>query len=649
MVGDGSMANSLVWSGILSTPLEETTYCGTSLVKIFDTVITKEQLIGATVRGDASNNLLSVNTVLTEADLTDDNFGFFLFDGWLLVVTEDYADEDGSFSKGMWMESNTESVYQNIIITVPNGGFALPEVYRPYVNTAKKLYEQYVGLGVEDPYVVAENENYISVQFLTEDFKIVDFDADTGAYTATGITFVTYDKRTDLWGDIVDNRTTTSEGTRYYDHWIYSDSDIFFADGTIAVPVNREGWYYNSVKLPNIDDVWTDKETYRCASMAHIPSMGTYGLFLSGNAFIYSSDVPGIKMINSCKSQVYILNDGKWVLNSSADIPAGTEYNQSVYVPHWASYDVVYNSLTDVFLPASEPVHVTYVIDEGYDETSFKIGLTLGLCGKGIVDGELEVAGESVQMYSYNGTMLPALPEWDKTTYPYAYIITDYPINGGHGIIVSSIPLVAIDGVMATTNTLVDIYGYIEGMGLTSWVHSNSCELTEGDGRGNSVIWCSSDIFSDNGSLYLEASDPVPVETFTIDQASFLAGYKAGAELRRLRKSGGGSSVAFVWTVYDDYLDSYAGTYKLSNQTLDHERLNGGTITLATPDGVVLSETISNAVYDPEDDVCRLEFCDNQIMLIICYSDLDPFTVGTWVSMDLGQAGEVTLTVEYAP
>lgn len=99
----------------------------------------------------------------------------------------------------------------------------------------------------------------------------------------------------------------------------------------------------------------------------------------------------------------------------------------------------------------------------------------------------------------------------------------------------------------------------------------------------------------------------------------------------------------------DDYLDSYADTYKLSNQTLDHERLNGGTITLATPDGVVLSETISNAVYDPEDDVCRLEFCDNQIMLIICYSDLDQFTVGTWVTMDLGQAGEVTLTVEYAP
>ena len=29
---------------------------------------------------------------------------------------------------------------------------------------------------------------------------------------------------------------------------------------------------------------------------------------------------------------------------------------------------------------------------------------------------------QTATMYSYNGTVLPALPEWDKETYPYAYI-----------------------------------------------------------------------------------------------------------------------------------------------------------------------------------------------------------------------------------
>lgn len=40
-----------------------------------------------------------------------------------------------------------------------------------------------------------------------------------------------------------------------------------------------------------------------------------------------------------------------------------------------------------------------------------------------------EVESKTKKLYNYNGVELPALPEWDKTTYPYAAITTTAPVN----------------------------------------------------------------------------------------------------------------------------------------------------------------------------------------------------------------------------
>ena len=261
--------------------------------------------------------------------------------------------------------------------------------------------------------------------------------------------------------------------------------------------------------------------------------------------------------------------------------------------------------------------------------------------------------------YLYNGVELPALPDyWDSNQFTHNLIILDNSSDEpAYRLICSENPLRVVgfdsEGLLEYDYNGLDTREGFCDYESGAWVGGSSAMVYGDQGtifRDYELIWADYNVLKADGTTYLAKSDPVPVGggTFTIDQASFLAGYKAGAELRRLRMGGGGSSVAFVWTVYDDYLDSYGGICKLSNQTLDHERLNGGTITLATPDGVVSSETISNAAYDSEDDVCRLEFCDNQLMLIIYYSDSDVFTVGTWVTFDLGQIGEVTLTIEYA-
>lgn len=105
--------------------------------------------------------------------------------------------------------------------------------------------------------------------------------------------------------------------------------------------------------------------------------------------------------------------------------------------------------------------------------------------------------------YLYNGTELPALPAWDKTTYPYAFIEKGFST----WLYLAKEPAV---------------YGYIEGeigelfcgeyMGYRlvdgEWVsQSSGTELTLVIA---STIWSNHDIINRiDGSIYLAASKPI--------------------------------------------------------------------------------------------------------------------------------------------
>lgn len=100
---------------------------------------------------------------------------------------------------------------------------SIPYAYSRYVEYAKTLYS-----GDYSHIAIAESPDYLSIHFLTDNFELVTYDADTSVYTATGIVFVTFDKKSLTWGDVVDNTTTISTGVRYLDNWTFSEVDVMY-------------------------------------------------------------------------------------------------------------------------------------------------------------------------------------------------------------------------------------------------------------------------------------------------------------------------------------------------------------------------------------------------------------------------------------
>ena len=327
---------------------------------------------------------------------------------------------------------------------IPVGAtFPVPEVYRPYVNTAKKIYEQYAGIGVETKVAVAENQNYISVHMITDDFELVTYDSESTIYTATGIAFVTYDKRTDKWSaEVVDNTTTPSECSRYLSHWVWSEVDVTWNGATVFT--NQEGWYYNSVKLPDVSDNFYvfDGTNSTLITREQIKEQTGYDLDSYPYVTMSYADLTSVKegtyvyyaLYTDVKFRITRIEDGKvyaapstsgnlfalflpskqyltlvgvtdlmgdeWNVNAVRTIEANEEFGFEDSMP-WGNYDVL-NSDDSIYIAGSDPVHVTYVVEEedpdepdkpSYDELSFKIGLALGLCGKGLPEGLLLFGG----------------------------------------------------------------------------------------------------------------------------------------------------------------------------------------------------------------------------------------------------------------
>lgn len=252
---------------------------------------------------------------------------------------------------------------------IPVGTFPVPEVYVPYVNTAKNIFDVQCGKAYSN-IAVAENQNYISVHFLTDDFNLVTYDQETTIYTAQGIAFVTYDKRTDKWSaEVVDNTTTPSEGSRYLSHWVWSEVDVQWNGATVFT--NQEGWYYNAVKLPELPE-W-DKSVYPYAFIAHVDdSWGDWSyelVFTQKPAEIkpkeYDENNLDISWENpSIRYQAGYMGDplDEWGSGTFDSQFTGLDIFDFV----WSNYDLKQSDGT-TYCPASEPVHVTYVVDDPDD------------------------------------------------------------------------------------------------------------------------------------------------------------------------------------------------------------------------------------------------------------------------------------------
>jgi len=136
-------------------------------------------------------------------------------------------------------------------------------------------------------------------------------------------------------------------------------------------------------------------------------------------------------------------------------------------------------------------------------------------------------------MYSYNGTVLPALPEWNKTVYPYAVIqMRDSSAIGGDGswmacLLGSNKPLSydnannnfcletpwhTVNIYATNSESVKDIFSQSGvSVGLNEWGEASQFVDTGEVFTIDGLVWSNYNISDTDGSIYLSASEPVPV------------------------------------------------------------------------------------------------------------------------------------------
>lgn len=133
-----------------------------------------------------------------------------------------------------------------------------------------------------------------------------------------------------------------------------------------------------------------------------------------------------------------------------------------------------------------------------FDLKGFLTGYALGLAGK-----PLPFAKKTPIAYSYNGTVLPGLPEWDRESYPYAgiFLMGD---GSTYRLYCSASPMYG--GASINYIRQPAIYYICDG---NSWGEPTEQTTTV----QSPAIWANHDVtYTEGGdSVYLSASDPIPI------------------------------------------------------------------------------------------------------------------------------------------
>lgn len=199
-------------------------------------------------------------------------------------------------------------------------------------------------------------------------------------------------------------------------------------------------------------------------------------------------------------------------LSGVYDIPAYAQFSLPCEIggPHWSNVTLL-DQDGNVFIEGSEPIDAGKAASRRY---SFTLGYLLAQCGP-----PLKLPDKQPTAYSYNGVVLPKLPEWDKTVYPYAIIYTDTQSNK-ECLFVAKVPSILYD------NSGNGNYTFSAANG---WGGSNPIKF-ENDGTNwvdgflfpqhiyaSTYIWSNYDIKDPKGfagpagSVYRYGSDPIPV------------------------------------------------------------------------------------------------------------------------------------------
>ena len=136
--------------------------------------------------------------------------------------------------------------------------------------------------------------------------------------------------------------------------------------------------------------------------------------------------------------------------------------------------------------------------------------------------------------YRYNGARLPALPEWDAVTYPYAHI-QYIPYRDGSFIAhlrCSDRPFRKAAGVVTVASDAVMLVRSFTGTGAEyAWGNAYAVMIPSLALKADTVIWCNSDISDDSGAVFLAASQPAAVQAVSIPNFcmySWITGFTTG-------------------------------------------------------------------------------------------------------------------------
>ena len=170
-----------------------------------------------------------------------------------------------------------------------------------------------------------------------------------------------------------------------------------------------------------------------------------------------------------------------------------------------------------------------------YDKRSFLSGLAMGLCGKGDPTSNMGVTKKPIA-YLYNGVQFPEIPVEEGL--PYMYIdanaysnvpgydywtlyLFDKPVR--HGVYINNNTYFIIDSpcsgkayfyTLDTESAESLSFRFGEAIEVGKWCYGNSRSMERGEifiSDGYGCLWANHDIINDDGSVYLAASEPIPV------------------------------------------------------------------------------------------------------------------------------------------
>lgn len=272
-------------------------------------------------------------------------------------------------------------------------------------------------------------------------------------------------------------------------------------------------YLYNGVELPELPAY--DREAYPYAVIFR--SQNRYIFWCVRTCFVIHTDGAVLAVADDTWiSYACTGKDGAW--ETASIVPDEGYTHFSICEKDdlaWSNVDIYTTASSGqvVAFKGSEPVPVP--LPFVYDKESFLAGLACGLCGR---DGVVIPT-----KHSYNGTVLPTLPEWDKSVYPYASLV-QYP-DGLIRLFISSREGYVYDGILSQPDSVSfsnDEPGGNAELDSESmawgelWFADNAVANAQADW----VLWSNHDIFygknyddpaSLAGTLFLSASEPEPV------------------------------------------------------------------------------------------------------------------------------------------